>query len=114
MIERVVSFGSKHGFPPNHPSVVCIDVREHMVRNPWSVPALRNLTGMDPVVQQWIEIDSRMPQKIATFVRMAQGIMNKSEVWLYCTGGRHRSVYVAEKVAEALGVRAEHRDLGRE
>ena len=100
------SFSYKHGIPLDADWV--LDAR--MIANPHYDPQLRPLTGRDaPVVeylgrdalaQQWLE-DARslLARWLPEIVRE-----NRSHVTVAigCTGGRHRSVYLAEKLAEAF------------
>jgi UPF0042 nucleotide-binding protein len=111
MVKRVVSFGEKYGRPPATDGLVLVDVRLNLRQNPWYVPSLRGLTGLDIRVGQWLNADGRMPSVVDSYVRMAQKLSDDHELWFYCTGGHHRSVYVAERVAQALGLEAAHRDI---
>jgi len=116
------SFSYKHGIPLDADWV--LDAR--MVANPHYDPALQPLTGRDPPVievlgrdalaQRWLE-DARalLGRWLPEIVRE-----NRSHVTVAigCTGGRHRSVYLAERLAEAFRadwrVLVRHRGLARE
>ena len=116
------SFSYKHGIPLDADWV--LDAR--MIANPHYDPQLRPLTGRDaPVVeylgrdalaQQWLE-DARnlLARWLPEIVRE-----NRSHVTVAigCTGGRHRSVYLAEKLAAAFRgewkVLVRHRGLANE
>jgi RNase adapter protein RapZ len=101
------------------------DVR--FLRNPHYVPALKPLTGRDPAVAAHVEADPDFAgfwQRLTGFVDpllpryVAEG-KKYLTVALGCTGGRHRSVLVAERLADHLrnlGWRADvtHRELGSE
>ncbi len=118
------SFGFKHGLPLGADLV--FDVR--FLPNPHFVPKLRPQTGRDPQVKEFLE---RQPAtmallaKLKTFLRfllphyVAEG-KSYLTVAIGCTGGRHRSVYVAEALSRAFGgtkgvtSRVRHRDAGRE
>ena len=106
MTVTVSSFGFSRGMPPV--ADVVFDMR--FLANPHWDPALQRLTGLDAEVGAYIERD---PAFLSTFAKIrdllvellprydAQG---KSYVHIAfgCTGGRHRSVFVAERIAEAL------------
>ena len=118
----VTSFSYRKGLPRDADLV--FDVR--FLRNPHWDPALRPLTGRDPGVAAYVEAD---PAVQPFFERLTGFLMPllpsyKLEGKTYltiaigCTGGRHRSVYIAERLAAALqagGIKASigHRDLDR-
>jgi UPF0042 nucleotide-binding protein len=102
----ISSFGFARGVPPAADLV--FDMR--FLDNPHWVPELREQTGLDPAVGEHIERD---PAFAPAFERISgllaellprYGAQGKSyvNVAVGCTGGRHRSVYVAEKLAAAL------------
>jgi UPF0042 nucleotide-binding protein len=97
------SFGFKHGIPGDADFV--FDVRS--LPNPYWNPALRHLTGRDaavadylaaqPSVTELIESLSQfLTARIAEFVRANRSYLT---IAIGCTGGQHRSVYVAERLA---------------
>jgi len=97
------SFGYKHGIPGDADFV--FDVRS--LPNPYWDHSLRHLTGRDAAVMAYLE-DSpsvrTMIDSIAAFldVRIAEfEAANRSylTIAIGCTGGQHRSVYIAEKLA---------------
>ena len=115
------SFGFARGMPPLADLV--FDMR--FLDNPHWVPALRELTGQDASVGEHIERD---PAFADVFTRIrdlllvlipryaAQG-KPYVHVAFGCTGGRHRSVYTAERMAESLRAAGfsptvRHRNLG--
>jgi UPF0042 nucleotide-binding protein len=113
------SFGFKHGVPLDADLV--FDVR--CLPNPHYEPALQPLTGRDtPVVdflEQLPEVE-RMYRDIYHFVASwlpdySRDNRNYLTVALGCTGGRHRSVYLAERLALAFTpryqVQVRHREL---
>ncbi|MDQ2963282.1 MAG: RNase adapter RapZ [Pseudomonadota bacterium] len=113
------SFGYKHGVPLDTDLV--FDVR--CLPNPHYEPALAMLTGSDsPVVaylQSYPEVE-RMYQDIHHFVASwlpdyARDNRNYLTVAIGCTGGQHRSVYLAERLASAFAGRHQvlirHREL---
>lgn len=115
-----VSFGFKNGIPLDADFV--FDVR--CLPNPFYDPALRALTGKDTAVMRFLQdqpLVTRMLQDISGFV---QGWLpeflrdNRSALTIAigCTGGQHRSVYLAEQLAEQMQktqqvVRVIHREL---
>jgi UPF0042 nucleotide-binding protein len=119
----VVSFGYKHGLPMDADLV--LDTR--FLPNPHYVDSLRDRSGLDPQVRSYV-LDS--PQGQAFWQRVVDLVSfllpefereGKTDVTVAvgCTGGRHRSVAVAEELARVLRergyeVRARHRDLERE
>jgi UPF0042 nucleotide-binding protein len=117
------SFGFKHGIPVDADLV--FDVR--CLPNPHFVPALRPLTGRDRAVVQFMERDKRTREfikRLEDYVRyvvpyyVAEG-KSYLTIAIGCTGGRHRSVMIAERLRKALAgaegarVRVRHRDIGR-
>jgi RNase adapter protein RapZ len=119
----VLSFGFKYGLPVDADLVV--DVR--FLPNPHWVPELRPLTGLDPDVAAYVfgnpdaaELLRRYGDVLALIV---PGYLREGKRYLTlavgCTGGKHRSVALAEALGKQLradGVDANvvHRDLGRE
>jgi UPF0042 nucleotide-binding protein len=119
----VVSFGYKYGLPMDADLVV--DVR--FLPNPYWIPELRDLTGQDAEVRDYVlgQRDARtFLDSYAQLLEMiGTGYRRESKRYLTlavgCTGGKHRSVVMAAELAQRLraaGVEAsvEHRDLGRE
>jgi RNase adapter protein RapZ len=116
----VTSFAYRHGIPRD--ADLIFDVR--FLDNPHYVPELRQLTGHDPAVAAHIDRDADFAPFFAGLWLLLQPLLPRYEkegktyltIGIGCTGGRHRSVYVAERLAEALraaGRRVEvaHRDL---
>jgi len=119
----VVSFGFKYGLPVDADLVV--DVR--FLPNPYWIPELRELTGRDQQVRDYVlaQQDARtfLDQYSAVLTIIGAGYQRESKRYLTlavgCTGGKHRSVVMAQELADRLsadGVRTTvvHRDLGRE
>jgi UPF0042 nucleotide-binding protein len=98
------SFGFKHGLPLDADLV--FDVR--CLPNPYYDPKLRPQTGLDHDVIVFLDADpnvARMVNEIGDFLRSwlpAYVRDNRAylTVALGCTGGQHRSVYIAERLAE--------------
>ena len=103
----LVAFGFKYGLPLDLD--LLFDVR--FLRNPNYQDALRHLTGEDPEVGAFIETDEFYApffEKIVDMLRflvpryIAEG-KTQLTIGIGCTGGRHRSVYVAHRLRDALG-----------
>ncbi|MGO9423860.1 MAG: RNase adapter RapZ [Steroidobacteraceae bacterium] len=98
------SFGYKHGIPGDADFV--FDVRS--LPNPFWEPQLRNLTGRDPAVIEFLAGQRSVRSMIAAIAeflsaRIAEfSAANRSYLTIAvgCTGGQHRSVYIAEQLAE--------------
>ena len=113
------SFGFKHGIPLDADFV--FDVR--CIPNPFYDPKLRPLTGKDPEIISFLEgipMTQRMFEDIQQFIsRWAPDFIRDNRtaltVAIGCTGGQHRSVYLAESLARSLqskhAVRVIHREL---
>jgi RNase adapter protein RapZ len=119
----VVSFGYKYGLPVDADLVV--DVR--FLPNPFWIPELRDLTGRDDEVRDYVLGQQDAKEFIDRYTEILQiigaGYTRESKRYLTlaigCTGGKHRSVVMAQQLADrlsAMGVRTNvvHRDLGRE
>jgi RNase adapter protein RapZ len=119
----VVSFGFKYGLPVDADLVV--DVR--FLPNPHWIPELRDLTGVNQEVKDYVltqdDALAFLDQYAAILTIIGAGYRRESKRYLTlavgCTGGKHRSVVMAQELAtrlEADGVKAMvvHRDLGRE
>lgn len=120
---NVMSFGFKYGIPIESDYVA--DVR--FLPNPYWVPELRDKRGIDSEVADYVLEQANAKEFIARYVDMLIPVLrgyreeNKqfAAVAIGCTGGKHRSVAVAETVGDELRklgypVRVRHRDLGRE
>jgi RNase adapter protein RapZ len=120
----VVSFGYKYGLPMDADMV--IDVR--FLPNPFWIPELRELTGRDVDVRDYVlsqEGAGEFLDRYHELLRLVSGGYRREgkrylTLAVGCTGGKHRSVAIAEELASRLanedGVTAKvvHRDLGRE
>jgi UPF0042 nucleotide-binding protein len=118
-----MSFGFKYGVPIDADLVA--DVR--FLPNPHWVPDLRPLTGLDPRVSDHVvesDLARRFLDRYSELLDLvADGYLREGKryvtVAIGCTGGKHRSVAMAEHLAARLvkvGVDTlvVHRDLGRE
>ena len=119
----LVSFGYKHGLPRDADLV--LDVR--FLPNPHWVDRLRPLAGTDQAVKDYVteqrEYGEFMRKMRSLFDTIVPGYVAEGKAYLTigigCTGGRHRSVVVAEELADYFRKRGhpvvvDHRDLGRD
>lgn len=119
----VLSFGFKYGLPPDADFV--LDAR--FLPNPYWVPELREHTGREEQVSRYVLGQRGASTFVETFARLvmaaAPGFEREGKRYLTvavgCTGGKHRSVAIAEELASRLRelrvvAHAQHRDLGRE
>jgi UPF0042 nucleotide-binding protein len=122
LVITVLSFGYKHGVPLDADLV--FDVR--CLPNPHFVPTLRQRTGRDRAVVAFMEKDASTREfikRLEDYLRyvvphyVAEG-KSYLTVAIGCTGGRHRSVMIAERLKrvfahfEGARVRVRHRDIG--
>ena len=102
----ITSFGFARGLPRNADLV--FDMR--FLANPHWVPALRPKTGLDPDVAAYVAADpyyAPVVDQIETLLltvlpRYAAEGKSHISIAIGCTGGRHRSVHVTERIAETL------------
>lgn len=102
----IESFGFKHGIPPDADFV--FDLR--CLPNPYWQAELRSLTGRDSDVGKFLDAEPDYTQMFEDILRFLKRWIPKYvsvdrsylTVALGCTGGQHRSVYMAEKLAAAL------------
>jgi UPF0042 nucleotide-binding protein len=119
MVTRIVSFGFKYGLPVDADLV--FDLR--YLPNPHFVPELRPKTGLEAEVAAFVletpegrellqDLGSMLRKLLPRYEREGKSYLT---IAVGCTGGRHRSVAMAEALAAALqgagDVRVEHRDL---
>jgi UPF0042 nucleotide-binding protein len=98
------SFGYKHGIPGDADFV--FDVRS--LPNPYWEHSLRPLTGQDSEVIQYLSGHSSVNTLVASLIEFltqriaefAQANRSYLTIAIGCTGGQHRSVYIAERLAE--------------
>jgi RNase adapter protein RapZ len=122
MSVTVLTFGFKHGVPPDADFV--FDTR--FLPNPFYVDELRELTGNDAPVREFVlqqQLAGEYLEHIERTVTLALDNYNNvskhySVVAIGCTGGRHRSVCLANELAARLQARniactVQHRDVGR-
>lgn len=122
VLVSVLSFGYRYGVPQDADLV--FDVR--FLPNPNYVPKLKNKTGRDAEVRAFIDshrLTGEFMERILGLLRfLLPQYVREGKSYLTiavgCTGGRHRSVALAEKIGAALtqeGYRTKitHRDIGR-
>jgi len=126
---NILSFGYKYGIPVDADLVV--DCR--FISNPHWVPHLRPMTGLDKPVSDAVlgsdNVKEFLTRYQSLFETMALGFISEGRKFLTlaigCTGGKHRSVAVAEELVSRLksgdelskfkiDTQVMHRDLGRE
>ncbi len=122
LVVAVVSFAYRWGLPREADLV--FDVR--FLANPHYEPSLEPLTGRDPAVGAYVERDPGFEPFFAGLVAMLAALLPRYEregksyltIGCGCTGGKHRSVHVAERLARWLRQRGRqvnlvHRDIER-
>lgn len=124
LVVTVLSFGFKHGIPVD--SDLLFDVR--FLPNPHFVPALRPHTGRDADVVKYINKSKATHEFLNHTLNLLKFLVpqyvHEGKTYLTigigCTGGRHRSVAIAEALKKGLSglpgvrVRVRHRDIGHE
>lgn len=117
---QLMSFGHKHGVP-NRVDLL-FDVRH--LPNPYFEEGLRDLPGTDLQVREFLDGQPDVRETSRRFQELLEYLLPlyKKEgksyltIGIGCTGGRHRSVFVTERLAEALGelgfkISVVHRDI---
>ncbi|MFF4777590.1 hypothetical protein ACFY05_32505 [Microtetraspora fusca] len=124
----ITTFGVLHGPAPAEDALT-VDLTRAL-RNPPDDPAVRdrliNLTGLDREVRQYVMdtpgarqiVQETAERTLAQLRHYADPKFFLVNLHIYCQGGRHRSVAVAEEVAswlraEGVGVDIEHRDINK-
>ena len=119
---EIMSFGHKYGVPSQLD--LLFDVRH--LPNPYFETGLRELPGTNPRVIQFLESKEEVRETVRRFGELLEYLLPQYEregksylsIGIGCTGGRHRSVRVAETLREILGdsgfeVSVSHRDISR-
>jgi UPF0042 nucleotide-binding protein len=122
MVVSLASFGFKHGVPVG--TDLLFDVR--FLANPHFVPGLREQTGQDAAVLEYLEEQPDFEELISRLADLLGFLLpryrreNRSylSVAVGCTGGRHRSVAICERLKKRLDAggwqaRLIHRDIAR-
>ena len=118
---NIVSFGYKYGLPVDADLVA--DCR--FLPNPHWMPSLRPLSGCDAAVRDYVLSQPAAAEFLDAYLAVLEvslaGFEREGKRYVTlavgCTGGKHRSVAIAEQIAARLGgrdVTVSHRDLGRE
>jgi UPF0042 nucleotide-binding protein len=120
---NVVAFGFKYGLPLDADHVV--DVR--FVANPYWITELRHLTGHDKPVREYVlsrpGVTDFVDRYVSALEPVLAGYLHEEKryatIAVGCTGGKHRSVAIAEEIAarlrgQGLRVTTTARDLGKE
>jgi UPF0042 nucleotide-binding protein len=123
LLVSVVSFGFRSGVPAD--ANLVFDAR--FLPNPNYIPRLKSKTGRDAVVQRYMDsfpqTQEFMKHLMDLLIYLLPNYVQEGKSYLTiaigCTGGRHRSVAIAEKVGHALAgagyrTRVSHRDIGNE
>ena len=118
----ILSFGFKHGIPADADLV--FDVR--FLKNPYYVPELKNLTGQEQEVRDYVLSSPMAPAFLDKLEELLLFLIpgyieegkNQLVVAVGCTGGKHRSVTVAYELGKRLkkaeyGIKTDHRDIYR-
>ncbi len=118
----VLSFGFKYGMPSD--SDLVFDVR--FIPNPFYVPELKHLTGNDPQVRDYVFNCSETHEFLKKLTDMVSFLIpyyikegkNQLVISIGCTGGKHRSVSIANALFSALhdtgnSVSVNHRDISK-
>lgn len=116
----VLSFGFKYGIPLDADLVM--DVR--FLPNPYYVPSLKKKTGLDAAVGNYLKTKPGFRNFLKAYTDQVKALLplyikeGKSylTIAIGCTGGRHRSVYIASEIAKRLAaggfsVSEYHRDI---
>jgi UPF0042 nucleotide-binding protein len=119
----VMSFGFKYGIPVDADLVA--DLR--FLPNPYWDPKLKDLTGLDAAVSDYVVASDQAQEFLTKYAELIDlvedGYLREGKrfvtIAMGCTGGKHRSVAMAENLSARLvksgvEVRVVHRDLGRE
>ncbi|HJB95241.1 MAG TPA: RNase adapter RapZ [Candidatus Mediterraneibacter intestinigallinarum] len=120
----VMSFGFKYGIPQD--SDLVFDVR--FLPNPYYIDELKEKTGNDPEVQDYVMENDKSQIFLEKLTDMVNFLIpnyilegkNQLVIAIGCTGGKHRSVTLANALYQKLdkqenyGVRIEHRDIGKD
>jgi UPF0042 nucleotide-binding protein len=124
LVVTVLSFGFKHGIPVD--SDLLFDVR--FLPNPHFVPALRHYTGRDQEVVRYLDRSAATHEFLDHTLNLLKFLIpqyaHEGKTYLTigigCTGGRHRSVAIAEALRKGLAgipgvrLRVKHRDIANE
>ena len=121
MTVHLMSFGFKYGYPAE--ADIMLDAR--CLPNPFYIDELRPQTGMDAPVQAYVMGNPDAAELLARITALLEHLLPLYEkegrtqlsIAIGCTGGKHRSVTLINKLAEQLTgwrVLVHHRDMGKE
>jgi len=122
MLVNLISFGFKYGMPRE--SNFVYDIRS--LPNPYFVPALRQLSGLDQAVVEYLFAQKEVDEywcRLVDFVKFSLAKAYEEgrffvTIAIGCTGGRHRSVAFVQELAkqsvESVQFLVKHRDIHRE
>lgn len=114
---EILTFGFKYGLPENMD--IMFDAR--FLTNPFYVDGLRERTGLDTPVSDYVfsfENSHMFFDKLCNFLEFVipqfeRDGREKLTIAVGCTGGRHRSVAIAERLGKHFGAVVVHRDIVR-
>lgn len=119
----ILSFGFKYGIPDD--SDLVFDVR--FLPNPFYIPELKNLTGNDQMVYDYVMVSEQAKEFRRQLYEMIKFLIpnyitegkNQIVISIGCTGGKHRSVTIARALEEQMKalpytVKVEHRDIEKD
>jgi UPF0042 nucleotide-binding protein len=119
----ILSFGFKYGIPVD--ADLIFDVR--FLPNPYYEPELKNLTGKDKEVSRYVMASGTATQFLDKLLDMLLFLIpkyinegkNQLVIGIGCTGGKHRSVTLADELASRIqtaeyGIKVEHRDIEKD
>lgn len=120
----VMSFGFKYGIPQD--ADIVLDVR--FLPNPYYIEDLKEKTGNDPEVQDYVMNNERAEIFVKKLEELVEFLLpnyiwegkNQLVIAIGCTGGKHRSVTLANRLYEFVskdehyGARIEHRDIEKD
>ena len=124
LIISILSFGFKYGIPSD--SDLVFDVR--FLPNPYYIDGMRAMSGLDAPVRDYVmgfDTAQVFADKLEDMIRflipnyIAEG-KHQLVISIGCTGGKHRSVTIANRLYECLkkdeeyGIKITHRDIGKE
>jgi UPF0042 nucleotide-binding protein len=120
---NLISFGFKYGLPQE--ADIVMDVR--FLTNPFFVPELRALDGLEPAVVDYVRNGEAAGDFVNRLISLLEFLLPRYQgegkrqltVAVGCTGGHHRSVVIAEWLAEVFSPRqyrvmVRHRDISQE
>ena len=119
MPKRMISFGERHGKPngqdlPEGELFTVIDIRQWFKRNPYHDRKLRKLRGTDKSVQEDILKTPGFDLSYANLkAKVSDPMYDQAIIYIGCTGGHHRSVYLVERLSQDLNCTREHRDIDK-